>query len=335
MQVRHASDFRCPHDGNSLRVDSIEIGEKGEIKEGTLRCNGVGHIFAIKDSLPRFCESGYSENFGEQWNRFRRTQLDKFNGTTLSKDRFYSGTGWTTEELKGARVLEVGCGAGRFTQVMLDAGAIVYSMDLSTAVDACYANNGFHPDLCIVQADVYHIPFAPQSFDFVFCYGVLQHTPDPRASFTSLVKFVKPGGRLAIDIYHKGFSLEPYKSKYLYRPVTTRMPRGLLFKVIKSYVPKWLPVDTIIKRNPVLRRTLGVLIPCWNYWYLPLTPQQRVEWGILDTFDALAPHYDYPQTEETVRRWFHEEGLVSIDVRLGGNGVLGNGRTPAHLLHQS
>ncbi|MDR4473462.1 MAG: hypothetical protein MRJ92_12735 [Nitrospira sp.] len=65
--------------------------------------------------VPRFVpDSGYSENFGEQWNRFRRTQLDKFNGTRAPlQERFYSGTGWSPDELKGARVLEAGCGAGR------------------------------------------------------------------------------------------------------------------------------------------------------------------------------------------------------------------------------
>ncbi len=336
MRREHISELVCAGGQHNLVLKKGADEEQGEIKDGELVCSAEGLTVPIRGFVPRFVpNSGYSENFGEQWNRFRRTQLDKFNGTTLTKERFYSGTGWSPEELKGSRILEVGCGAGRFTQIMLDAGAQVYSLDMSSAVDACFANNGPSENLCLAQADVYGIPFRPHSFDKVFCYGVLQHTPDPQAAFRSLVKFVKPGGSLAVDIYHKGFSLEPYKSKYLYRPLTTRMPRSLLYKLIKWYVPRWLPIDTVIKRNPILRRTLGVLIPCWNYWYLPLTSQQCVEWSILDTFDALAPHYDYPQTEETVLRWFHEAGLSGIDVRLGGNGVLGNGRAPASPLDRT
>jgi hypothetical protein len=72
-----------------------------------------------------------------------------------------------------------------------------------------------------------------------------------------------------------------------------------------------------------------MLIPCWNYCYLPLTAQQKREWAILDTFDALAPAYDLPQSEETIQRWFEQSGLTEIRVRIGGNGVLGNGRAPS------
>lgn len=292
-------------------------------------CRADSLRFAIANGIARFrSDSGYAANFGEQWNRFRRTQIDKFNGTTLTRDRFFTGTKWLPSELRGARVLEVGCGAGRFTEVMLDAGAEVVAIDYSNAVDACLANNGPNSNLTLAQADVYHLPFEPASFDFVFCYGVLQHTPDPHAAFQSLVKCLKPGGRLAVDVYKKGIALEPYKSKYLWRPLTTRMSRDRLLRIIQWYVPRWLPFDTVIKKTPGIGRLAGMLIPCWNYSSLPLTPQMQVEWAILDTYDALAPAYDYPQTGETLGEWFHEAGLLDIDVRAGGNGVLGNGRAP-------
>ena len=328
MRREHISELVCAGGQHRLNLQEGALEEQGDIKEGALTCVATCPTVPIRGSVPRFVpDSGYSQNFGEQWNHFRRTQIDKFNGTDLSKERFYSGTGWSPAELKGAKILEAGCGAGRFTQVMLDAGAQVYSVDLSSAVDACFANNGPRENLCVVQADLCRIPFRHHSFDKVFCYGVLQHTPDPRASFMSLIPFLKSGGDLAVDVYLKGWALEPYKSKYLYRPLTTRVPRHLLFRFLQWYIPKWLPVDTFIKRLPLVGRVLGMLIPCWNYHYLPLSRQQKTEWGILDTFDALAPAYDYPQTPESVTESFTSAGLMDIRVRLGGNGVLGNGRT--------
>ena len=195
----------------------------------------------------------------------------------------------------------------------------------SNAVDAAFANNGPHPNLCIIQADMLDSPFRRGSFDYVFCYGVLQHTPDPKRAFMSLVHFLKPGGKLAIDIYRKGWELEPYKSKYLYRPLTKRMSRDTLFRILELYIPVWLPFDTLMKKIPVIGPAFGMLIPCWNYSYFPLTKQQQIEWSILDTFDALSPQYDLPQTAETVESWFNEVGLSQIHVRPGGNGVLGNG----------
>ena len=328
MRREHISELVCAGGQHRLNLQEGALEEQGDIKEGALTCVATCPTVPIRGSVPRFVpDSGYSQNFGEQWNHFRRTQIDKFNGTDLSKERFYSGTGWSPAELKGAKILEAGCGAGRFTQIMVDAGAQVYSVDLSSAVDACFVNNGPRENLCVVQADLCRIPFRHHSFDKVFCYGVLQHTPDPHASFMSLIPFLKPGGDLAVDVYLKGWALEPYKSKYLYRPLTTRVPRHLLFRFLQWYIPKWLPVDTFIKRLPLVGRVLGMLIPCWNYHYLPLSRQQKTEWGILDTFDALAPAYDYPQTPETVTEWFTSAGLMDIRVRLGGNGVLGNGRT--------
>ena len=62
---------------------------------------------------------------------------------------------------------------------------------------------------------------------------------------------------------------------------------------------------------------------------LPLSREQQVEWAILDTFDALAPAYDDPQTPETVSEWFRSAGMTDVRVRIGGNGVLGNGEAGA------
>src|SRR6478752_5122421 len=56
----------------------------------------------------------YCENFGEQWNRFRRIQLDSVSSKSLSRERFLAETGWTADEIKGKVLLDAGCGAGRF-----------------------------------------------------------------------------------------------------------------------------------------------------------------------------------------------------------------------------
>ena len=78
--------------------------------------------------------STYRMTFGWQMERFRQSQLDSVNGTGLSATRFYEGTGWDPEELRGQRILEVGCGAGRFTEIMTRGGAHVTSIDYSDVV---------------------------------------------------------------------------------------------------------------------------------------------------------------------------------------------------------
>jgi SAM-dependent methyltransferase len=320
--------LRDPSSGEALTVGRVEAEEQGEIREGELLAQKSGARYAIRNFIPRFVtDSSYTASFGEQWNRYRRTQIDRFNGTTLSRERFFRDTGWTPEEIKGQRILEAGCGAGRFTQVMLDAGALVYSIDYSTAVDACWAVNGPHPNLFLAQADIYSMPFEHGSFDKVFCYGVIQHTPDARRAFQSLLPFLKPGGRLAVDVYRKLWWVHRWTAKFWYRPVTRRMSRETLRKVVEWYVPRWIPIDNAFQRVPVLRAVVPAIVPCWNYTgMLPLDPEQIEQWAILDTFDALSPTYDAPQTIETVREWFMDAGLKDVDIRYGGNGILGNAR---------
>ncbi len=268
----------------------------------------------------------YAESFGEQWNRYRLVQLDSVTGKPLSRQRFFEGTGWP-ERLDGERVLEVGCGAGRFTEVLVSTGAAVVAVDASSAVEAARATIGDRAE--IVQADLFALPFDEESFDRVFCYGVLQHTPDPRAAFLTIVRYAKPGGRIAADVYRKAEYVDRWSAKQLWRPLTTRMPRRWLRRIVEWYVPKWLPVDTHLARVPKIGRFLTAVVPCWNYTgLLPLTREELRTWAVLDTYDALSPRYDKPQTLESVRGWCDTAGLVDVDVRPGGNGILINARRP-------
>jgi len=159
-----------------------------------------GHRWPVRDGICRFVPpSNYADAFGLQWNTFRRTQLDSYTGVPLSRDRLRRCTGeegWT--ELNDARrprqVLEVGCGAGRFTEVLLQTAAAVTSVDLSSAVDANQANCPQSERHRVVQADVVRLPFAPRQFDVVLCLGVVQHTPDPERTIEQLYANVRPGG---------------------------------------------------------------------------------------------------------------------------------------------
>jgi SAM-dependent methyltransferase len=172
------------------------------------------------------------------------------------------------------------------------------------------------------------MPFPDGVFDRVFCHGVIQHTPDPAAAFRALDRVVKPGGRLSFDVYLKDGTIQVWKAKYLWRPLTTRMDRARLLRALEWFIPKWLPIDTAIKRTPILGRYLGAIVPCMNYFYLPLSREQKLRWAIMDTFDALAPAYDNPVTLDEVRTWFESAGYERFEVREGGNGVVGNGVKP-------
>ena len=169
---------------------------------GHLTCESGCRVPIVKD-IPRFVPAEkYASAFGRQWKMFRKTQLDSHTGTTISRDRLQRCLGGSIDIIKGKSVLEVGCGAGRFTEVMLQAGARVFACDLSLAVEANYENcRHLGPDYFVCQADALKLPVAPHSFDFVVCLGVIQHTPSPEETIAALARYVRQGGTLAIDHY--------------------------------------------------------------------------------------------------------------------------------------
>jgi SAM-dependent methyltransferase/uncharacterized protein YbaR (Trm112 family) len=312
----------CPQCSASVQLQEA-VYDEGEIKEGQLACSGCGTRFPIENYIPRFVGSdNYARGFGFQWNKHARTQIDKFNGTQITTDRFFECTGWERGELEGQRILEAGCGAGRFTDVMLDAGFEVFSLDYSSAVDACLANHGLHPRLHIIQGDMCRVPFAAESFDKVFCFGVLQHTPDVKKSFMSLAGMLRPGGQIATDVYARTLKAMMHYPRYVLRPLAKRLRPEVLYGIIKALVPVLLPISILLKRIPGIGRYIYPLIPVANYWgTLPLDKGQLKEWSVIDTFDWLASWYDQPQTASTLKAWLAESGMKEYEVRRMGSFV--------------
>jgi SAM-dependent methyltransferase len=287
-----------------------------------LACRSCSASHPVVDGIPRFVSSdNYAASFGMQWNRHRRTQLDSVIGKPISRSRLFSATGWP-ERLDGQTVLEAGSGAGRFTEVFVTTGAMVYSFDYSSAVDANRASNGRSDRLCLFQADLFNIPVRKRGFDKVFCFGVLQHTPDPERAFRSLASHVKPGGQLAVDIYAKRLTAL-VSWKYALRPVTTRMNQERLYRLVERSVNLLLPVATVLRR--AAGRVGARLVPIAEHSHLGLAPDLNHEWAVLDTFDLYSPAHDHPRSERTVRRWFTEAGFRDVDVGRGANGIVGRG----------
>lgn len=312
--------LRCPKTGQSLMLKCDEKSAEG-VESGWLISEDGQHRYPIRNGIPRFvAQSNYADNFGMQWNHFRQTQLDSYSGHSISADRFWQATGWLPKDLRGQWVLDVGCGAGRFAEIALGAGATVVALDYSSAVDACYANLKDHPNLHVVQGDIYALPFQKQYFPFVYCLGVLQHTPKVMRAFRSLPPCVMEGGSLCVDFYLKSWKSQIFpKAYYLFRPVTKRMAKGQLFSLLQKWVPMLMFISNSLGRIPVIGVGLKRLVPVANYvGVYPLTAQQQMEWALLDTFDNLAPEYDQPQRVDTVRKWFEDAGFEQIETARAG-----------------
>jgi len=262
------------------------------------RCPKCASTYSVVDGVARFVSSEhYVGSFGFQWNTFSKSQLDSANGTTRSRDAFEEKTGWQLSSLRGQRVLDAGCGMGRFAEVCAAAGADIHAVDLSTAVEAAARNLSHYPNASFYQADIMNLPFADETFDAIYSIGVLHHTSDTRKAFLSLTRLLKPGGRISIWVYST--KLRMMFGGEILRLFTPRLPKSLLLKASRIAVPLYH-----VHRLPLLGMATTALLPT------SLNPDP--EWRWLDTFDWYSPHYQWKHTYPEVEGWFREAGLTDI-----------------------
>jgi len=311
------SVFRDPNDGGKL----ILIGKQ-------LYNDKTGAFYPIVNGIPRFVESSnYSDSFGLQWNEFRRTQLDSYSKTNISHSRLERCLNGHLKKIAGKLILEAGSGAGRFTEILLQRGAIVHSFDMSNAVEANYANNGNNERLTLAQGDIRKIPFVNQQYDYVIGLGVLQHTPSPEESISRLYEMVKPGGFLVIDHYlFKLRNILPPpigSANIIYRKVILSLPAKVRFAVVRNIVNLLFPIHWLFRHSLLAQRILRRISPV--HFYFPnlklKSKNAYYEWALLDTHDSTTDFYKHHRSVNQITNYINSLGVSDLSVVLGGNGI--------------
>ena len=277
-----------------------------------LTCPNCSKGFPVVAEIPRFVpKENYAESFGLQWNRFANTQIDSKVGTNRSEIRFREETLWDERDLNGKLVLDAGCGSGRFSEIALKLGASLIAVDYSSAVEASKQNLSA-PDKLIVQGDLAALPILDQTFDFIYCIGVLQHTSEPARIVKELLRCLKVGGEITLTFYENSSWHVLWYSKYVVRPLTKRLPKALLLKVIEKTSPIWFPLTSFLFSLPRnLSRGFRFLIPVANYVeYKYANPKIARDEAILDTFDMLSPSYDKPIKKSEIHSWVADSGIT-------------------------
>ncbi len=103
----------------------------------------------------------------------------------------------------GCRVLEAGCGVGAQTITLAKNSpeALITSVDISAAslIEAKRkAAAAGVTNVSFQQADIFHLPYKPESFDHVFVCFVLEHHPRPVEVLRTLKSHLKPGGTITV-----------------------------------------------------------------------------------------------------------------------------------------
>ncbi len=235
MRHRALAFLACPQCAQSLELDAAAV-QGDEILSGHLGCPSCRARFPIVDGVPRFAPAALAgeaqrtvERFGEQWTEFD-FHSDEYEEQFLA---------WIAPNDRATFVdrvvLDGGCGKGRHTRLAARFGAReVLAVDLSSAVDAAYANTRALPNVHVIQADLFKLPIAAGVVDLAFSIGVVHHTPDPREAFMRLVRVLKPGGRIIVWVYGRENNewivriVDPIR-----KAVTSRLPHRWLFHLAK------------------------------------------------------------------------------------------------------
>lgn len=127
---------------------------------------------------------------------------------------------------KGFRlVLDAGTGLGtKLGTIAKRTWGEVIGVDLS-GVEYALKNNRIYPNVSVVQADIFNLPFRKGLFDFIVSDGVLHHTPDAKKSLLFLTQLLRKGGKISIHVYKRMGPIREFTDDLLRGMATKLSPR--------------------------------------------------------------------------------------------------------------
>jgi SAM-dependent methyltransferase len=233
----------------------------------------------------------------------------RHSGETNFNDYFQ---GLDLSSLTGAVVLDAGCGMGRHARYVARFAEHVIAVDFSRAIDQAARNTRDCTNVDCIQADLLALPLVDNSFDFVYSLGVLHHLTNTEAALGSLVRRLKPGGRLRIYLYWKkhGWSGVLLRAVTLARRVTTRLPFPVL-RMLSWVLSLGLFVGVVLPYRILSK--LGIR----RHESWPLFVYAKYPFNVLynDQFDRFSAPLEKRYDPDEVRGLLESAGLSDVQVR--------------------
>jgi SAM-dependent methyltransferase/uncharacterized protein YbaR (Trm112 family) len=359
MKLTLLQDLVCPCSGDlelTRILESNNSQNSAEIMNGWLRCGKCGENYPIIRGVPRMLlgplrstlqqeypdfflnskehqesegEEGQESkfrtmrSFGYEWRHF-----SDFRPEGEANFRWYFAS-YPPESLHGKVLLDAGCGKGRHLFFAAQHAGKVIGVDLSPAVDAAFDNTGHLENVHVVQADLFHLPLRPQSFDMVYSLGVLHHLPEPEAGFREILRYGRPGADVLVYLYWSLNDEPRWKKRLLslvamVRRVTTRLPFPLL-RAFSWCVAVGCEICFVAPYR-LLRNTR------WKTFAetLPLKLYADFPFRLLyqDQFDRFSAPIENRYDREDVEGWLTRSRLENWDI-IRGSGWRAMGKVPS------
>jgi SAM-dependent methyltransferase/uncharacterized protein YbaR (Trm112 family) len=294
----------CPICGGDLALPS-KAGE--DVVDSDVLCSD-GHVFPVIRGVPRLLPSqqvssgdagkSIRESFSREWSHYDY-DADRTWGQTVEERRadFLRHIDRSPDFLAGKVVLDAGCGNGALSVQMSSFGCDVVATDISESVESAYRHfNGTPPDRThFIQSDLMNPALRKETFDVVYCAGVLHHTPHTRTTFESLIPALAPGGTVFVWLYWKEPGIRARLSEVL-RRILSPMPAPVKHAVVWALVPQSL----IRNRIRIARGRTDEKLNARETFVRML--------------DSYTPRYRWLHTPEELSSWYAEHGFTDITV---------------------
>jgi SAM-dependent methyltransferase len=311
----------CPDCRSALTLDPGATMAGGHVDSGTICCVS-GHQYQIVGRVPRFVQHALDadqartrDSFGYEWTQRYPDHGHSTLEWQAERDIFLEYTRTVPSDFRGKLVLDGGCGNGRYAKLVNDWGARVVAVDISAAADSASRNVADRPDVDVIQADLFKLPFRPGTFDAMYSVGVLHHTPDARGAFKAMQPLVKPGGFFSIFVHGQG-------NRVLYG-----VNRGLRAWTAKApYGTTWRFSQLLTGAGKALEKIpfIGPMLYLMGRQVLFFSPDQH------NNFDHYSAGFTSFHRKEEIRRWY--EGWDDVVVRYAGvanESIYARGTRPA------
>jgi uncharacterized protein YbaR (Trm112 family)/SAM-dependent methyltransferase len=328
----------CPGCGGALAESDLTLA-RGRIVSGRLHCPACEATYPIFRGIPRLQPAGEVPDEAARTARHFERELPlgspphhSASPHALRSFEFFSRTGvdpelyqrkipdfYPTEApdpeyepdgsfLHGKRVLDGGCGAGRFLPIAAEHAERVIGLELGDHIDhaAEYCEGLENVDL--VQGSVLAPPFRPGIVDFVYTVGVLHHTQDPGGAALALAKLVSVGGAMSIWVYppeYWGNAIRSRLGPRLHRYLAAKEPDEA-----ERFVRRWLlPLGKAQEALARRRVTKYVAAPVFIVGVPRRPDRDEMVATILDYYASPIIH---THSSDEVRSWLEGAGFSDL-----------------------